>query len=273
MTELFGIPVDKLLVVLLVALAVAVGILGALAIRHPVLVKLGVRNVGRRKGRTALIVVGLMLGTTIIATALTTGDTMSHTTRATAIAALGHTDELVSVKGAEVDLRTDLGATTGVEYFDESVVERIEDRLAATDLVDGVTPAIVEQVGVQAPAQRQTEPRVTLFAAEPARMAGFGTIEGRDGPVSLADLETSQAFLNEDAAEELGVQTGDRVLVFAGGPPLRVTVRDIVGYDGAGTDGGAVLLRSRRRRPYSVARGKPGTSSSRTAATSSPGQR
>ena len=47
--------------------------------------KLGVRNVGRRRGRTALIVVGLMLGTTIIATALTTGDTMSHTIRGAAV--------------------------------------------------------------------------------------------------------------------------------------------------------------------------------------------
>ena len=71
MTKLFGIPVDTLLVVLVIALGVALGIVGLLALRHPVLVKLGVRNVGRRRGRTALIVVGLMLGTTIVATALT----------------------------------------------------------------------------------------------------------------------------------------------------------------------------------------------------------
>ena len=78
MQELFGIPVETLLVVLVVALAAALGVVGVLALRHPVLVKLGVRNIGRRRGRTALIVVGLMLGTTIVATALTTGDTMSH---------------------------------------------------------------------------------------------------------------------------------------------------------------------------------------------------
>ena len=52
-----------------------------LALRNPVLVRLGVRNFGRRRGRTALIVLGLMLGTTIIAAALVTGDTMSHTIR------------------------------------------------------------------------------------------------------------------------------------------------------------------------------------------------
>ena len=52
-----------------------------LAVRNPILVKLGFRNASRRRGRSALIVVGLMLGTTIVAAALTTGDTMSHSIR------------------------------------------------------------------------------------------------------------------------------------------------------------------------------------------------
>jgi len=98
MQKVFGIPVDTLLAVLVVALAIALGTVAVLALRHPILVKLGVRNVGRRRGRTALIVVGLMLGTTIVATALTTGDTMSHTIRGTAVATLGQTDELISAE-------------------------------------------------------------------------------------------------------------------------------------------------------------------------------
>jgi putative ABC transport system permease protein len=242
MTKLFGIPVDTLLVVLVIALGVALGIVGLLALRHPVLVKLGVRNVGRRRGRTSLIVVGLMLGTTIVATALTTGDTMSHTIRGTAVATLGQTDELVSAEGTEISLGTGLGSATGVEYFDESVVARIDRELAGQDLVDGVTPAIIEQVAVQAPEQRQTEPRMTLFAADPARMEGFGVIEGADGPVALADLARSEAFVNADAADELGVRRGDRLLIYAGGPALRVTVKDIVRYEGAGTADSALFL-------------------------------
>ena len=242
MTKLFGIPVDTLLVVLLVALGVALGIIGVLALRHPVLVKLGVRNVGRRRGRTALIVVGLMLGTTIVATALTTGDTMSHTIRGTAVATLGQTDELVSTRGTEVSLGTGLGSATGVEYFDESVVSQIERELAGANLVDGVTPAIIEQIAVQAPLQRQTEPRVTMFAADPQRMDGFGTIEGSEGSVSLGDLGGGEVFLNEDAAEELGVGRGDRLHVFAGGPALQMIVKDVVRYEGAGTSESAFLL-------------------------------
>ena len=89
MNELFGIPLDTLLVILAVALGIAFGILAVLVLRNPVLFRLGVRNIGRRRARTGLIVLGLMLGTTIVAAALVTGDTMSHTIRTTATAALG----------------------------------------------------------------------------------------------------------------------------------------------------------------------------------------
>jgi len=60
--ELFGIPMESLAIVLAALLAAAVGSLVVLALRNRVLLKLGVRNLGRRRARTALIVVGLMLG-------------------------------------------------------------------------------------------------------------------------------------------------------------------------------------------------------------------
>ena len=242
MNELFGIPLDSFLVVVLAGMAAALAVLVVLGLRNRVLVRLGVRNVGRRRGRTALIVVGLMLGTTIVATALTTGDTMSNTIRGTAVASLGEADELVSVRGAEVDLNTGLGSATGVDYFDEAVADRVEAAVAGTDLVDGVTPAIIEQVAVQAPEPRQTEPRVTLFAADPERMDGFGVMAGRDGAVSLADLAGEEVFLNEDAARELNVGRGDRIRIFAGGPAAHAIVRDVVSFQGAGTADSALFL-------------------------------
>jgi putative ABC transport system permease protein len=242
-SELFGIPVGSLLVVLLVAIGVAAGIVALLALRNRVLVRLGVRNVRRRGGRTALIVLGLMLGTTIISAALTTGDTMSHTIRQTAVAALGETDVVVSAKGAASDLPGELGAATGTGYFEEGVAARVEAALAPTGLVDGVAPAIIEEVALQAPAQRQNEPGVSLAGLDPARMDGFGAIERvRGGTVELADLRPGEVFLNRKAAEELRVGAGDQVRIFAGGPPASARVRDVVEYDGAGTADTALLL-------------------------------
>ena len=183
-----------------------------------------------------------MLGTTIVATALTTGDTMSHTIRGMAVRTLGQTDELVSAKGTELSLGTGLGSATGVEYFDEDVVQKVDAAIAGTNLVDGVTPAIIEQIAVQAPEQRQTEPRVTLFAADPERMEGFGPSRGATARSRSTDLAGSEVYLNADAAEELGVAPGDRILLYAGGPRLRVTVKDVVRYEGAGTADSALFL-------------------------------
>jgi len=241
--ELFGIPVGSLLGGLLVALAVAAVAIGVLAIRNPILVKLGVRNVGRRRGRTALIVVGLMLGTAIVAAALTTGDTMSHTIRSTAVAQLGATDEIVSPKGLLDDIPGELGDATGSGWLDQSVVDRVDAAVAGSDLVDGVTPAIGEQVALQSPARRRTEPRVMLFAADPARMDGFAPIERvSGGRVELAALRAGEAYLNADAADELDARPGDGLAVFAGKTRAIVRVRDIVRFDGAATDGPALLM-------------------------------
>jgi putative ABC transport system permease protein len=241
--ELFGIPLGTLLVVLAGAVATALGVVAVLAARHRVLVRLGVRNVGRRRSRTVLIVVGLMLGTAIIAAALTTGDTMSHTIRSEAIGALGNTDELISARGADVEVGTELGSATAVRYVDESAVARVDAALRGSALVDGVAPAIIEPVAVQDPARRQNEPRVTIFATDPARMRGFGTITGSDGrPAPLTELRPGELYLNEHAARELRARRGDRVLVFAGRSPAAMRVRDVVRYHGGGTtDFGALM--------------------------------
>src|SRR6188768_1650614 len=164
MKELFGIPMDTLAVVLAVLIAAIAGALGILALRNRVLLKLGVRSVGRRRARSALIVVGLMLGTTIIAAALATGDTMNSTIRATAIHALGETDEIVSAKGAVEDIPGELGQASGTGFFPQATVDQVASVLARSNLADGVAGGIREEVAVQAPVQRQTEPSVSLFA-------------------------------------------------------------------------------------------------------------
>src|SRR5512133_634920 len=106
MSKLFGIPLDSLAAVLAVILLVAVGAIAALALRHRIFLRLGLRNIPRRPGRSALIVVGLMLGTTLFAAALATGDTMSTTIRSGAVSALGRTHEVVAAKGIGSALAT-----------------------------------------------------------------------------------------------------------------------------------------------------------------------
>jgi putative ABC transport system permease protein len=256
-SKLFGIPVGALAVVLLVALAAALGALAVLALRNRVLLRLGVRNVGRRRGRSALIVAGLMLGTTIITAALVTGDTMSHTIRSTATRALGRTDVAIAAAGAKVELNaSDSGSATGTKYFPQRSYDRIAATLARSSLADAAIPAIVEPVGVLDATSRRTEPQTTLFASDPARMRGFATIRTDHGrAVTLSELRSGEVFINTKSAEQLDARAGDVVRVFAGGSLLTARVRAIVRYDGAGSAKSTLML------PLAAAQqllGKPG---------------
>jgi putative ABC transport system permease protein len=241
MNELFGIPTGALATALGLILAAGLGVVGLLAVRNPVFLKLGVRNIPRRRGRSALIVAGLMLGTAIIAAALATGDTMSHTIRSSVLTSLGETDVLVSEKGTDVESIA-IGESTQIGYFPYASYHAVRNAVADSPLIDGVAPAIFETVAVQDMTTRQSEPRLTLFASEPEALAdAFGEIRTGGKAVSLADLAANEVYLNADAAEELAARPGDDLLVLAGKRVEPFRVRAIVELDGAGTDGAAVL--------------------------------
>jgi putative ABC transport system permease protein len=237
MQEFFGIPMGPFATVLAVLLGVLVAGIAALGLRNRVFLRLGVRNVRRRRARTSLIVLGLMLGTTIIAAALASGDTMTHTIRSSALQTYGATDVLVATKGSS------LGSAPGDDYFSQDVVPTITRELLRSDHFDGVAPAVVETVSVQAPRTLQSEPRVSLFGTVGPNIAAFAPIEPLNGgpPARLEDLGANEVFVNEDAADELGVRAGDIVRVFAA-EAAAMTVRDVVRFDGTGTDGAAVIL-------------------------------
>lgn len=241
MDRLAGIPVGGLAVALAVILVAVAVTLGVLAVRNRAFVRLASRNVTRRRGRSALIVGGLMLATAIISSSLATGDTMARTVRSSALRSLGDTDETVVVAGAELSPLLQAEETTRSGWFDEGVADDVRDAVAGSGLVDGVTPAVAEPVAVQNVSERRSEPRVTLFGADPESMRGFGEISGPDGPATLGQLRPGEVFVNGDAADDLGAGPGDRLTLYGGPGPTEVRVRDVVSYDGAGTDGAAVL--------------------------------
>jgi putative ABC transport system permease protein len=254
MSKLFGVPVASLALVLGALLVVALAVIGSFAVRHRIVLRLGLRNMSRRRGRAALIVAGLMLGTAIITAALATGDTMSHTIRSVTISALGRTDEVIAAKGIGAAFSTQ-SAGTGSRYFPQRYVARVAKATEGTGLVAGVEPAIVEPVAVQDLTSRQTESRVTLFASDPARMGAFGAIRSGSTPVSLGDLRPGEIYLNAKGAEKLAAKAGDRLRVLAGTRRATVRVRAVVRYAGAAAVDAGVML------PLGAAQkllGKPG---------------
>src|SRR5262249_34827530 len=207
--------------------------------------RLGVRNAGGRRGRSALIVTGLMLGTAIIAAALATGDTMSQTIRSAAITALGRTDELVAAKGIGAALATDTSGAfgaTGTRYFPQSYADTIARAARASGLVAAVAPVIFETVAVRDVTSRQNEPRVMLFASDPARVHGCGGIGSGGNTVALASWRPGEIYLTAKAAEKLGARAGDPIRILAGGAVSPARVRAVVRYEGGATAESGLLL-------------------------------
>lgn len=243
MERLFGLPTGDLAAAVTAVVLVLLALLGVLAVRNRVLLRLGLRNATRRPGRTALIVAGLMLGTAIVSSALATGDIVAASIRSAALESLGRTDEIVAVRGADVNVETRLAEAPRTAYLDAAAAADVAAALARDGLADGVTAAIVEPVAVTDTTSRRSEPRVTMFAPDPRRMAGFGELRDvRGGTVTLAALREGEVYLDDEAAAELDARPGDRLWVFVLGRTVPATVRAVVRFDGAQTDGAALLL-------------------------------
>jgi putative ABC transport system permease protein len=240
--ELFGIPMSTLTVVLPVVLAVVFAVVAGLAVRNPVLVKMSWRYAVRRKGRTALIVVGLMLGTAMVTAALSTGDTMTYTIRSEVLSGLGNIDEVISSQ-EESDIEI-TGESAELQYIDEADFLEVHNAFMETGLVDAVAPAIAETVGVQDVTTQQTEPRVFLTAIDPHYGEEFVDARDEDGSkATLSGLGPGDVYLNKDGADELGANAGDVLVVFAGAEGQEFRVKAIVTGDGTSSTVAAVLMR------------------------------
>ena len=97
MNEIFGVPMNSIMAVLLVMLGICLLVIGWIAWRRTLLFKMGLRNVPRRPAQTVLVIVGLMLSTLIIAAAFGTGDTIDNSVTSLTYKTLGPIDELVLV--------------------------------------------------------------------------------------------------------------------------------------------------------------------------------
>ena len=94
MQKVFGLPATELAIGMTIILVLILLVISIGAGRRFILVKMGTRNITRRKGQSALIVIGLMLSSAIIATSLGIGDTVRYSVRSVALDFLGPTDEI-----------------------------------------------------------------------------------------------------------------------------------------------------------------------------------
>src|SRR5215470_11588003 len=156
MRSFFGISQDALLVGIGLLVVAIVLVLALAAWRNPLLPRLAWRNLPRRPGFAVLITLGLTIGTVILSSAFTTGDTMSQSVRTVVAGVLGTADEVLFIPSPTQRSGWDLAQSiasgsllTGVvSYFPESDIEPVRHLLRDDSRVAAVLPIILEQVPI-----------------------------------------------------------------------------------------------------------------------------
>ena len=224
MDDIFGIPMAGIMVTLLALLSLCLLAVAWVAWRRPVIIKLGVRNIPRRKAQTILVVVGLMLSTLIVSSALGVGDTIDHSVTADVYDNLGHVDELV-VASQNGDATVDLVAEGSFAASELAIVETAVQGDAG---VDGVMPLLDARASVTNPAKQLAEPNVILSGLDPTRLDAFGGLRGTDGKaIDLATVGADGVVVGAALAEEIGATVGDRLTVYYAETPVERTVAAI----------------------------------------------
>jgi putative ABC transport system permease protein len=242
MQELFGIPMMNIMVVMLALLFACLAVIAFIAWRRPVIFKLGIRNIPRRKAQTVLIVVGLMLSTLIIAAAFGTGDTLNHSVSAVVYEQLGPVDEIV-VASSDGDGEGEVESII-TQTIPDSAMDTVRELTADRDDVDAiggilVAPAPAVNIAENDPQQItsfdqitdiavQSEPAVMVAGLDTESFEALGGVTDLDGNrVDFGAFSDTEVLLSETGAEKLNARVGDHLVVMFNNQPAVLTVAAI----------------------------------------------
>jgi putative ABC transport system permease protein len=190
-------------------------IVGILALRNSSLRKMSARNLGRRKGNTIIVIVGLLVGTAIITSSFVMGDTMGFVFENAINEQLGEIDELVHTRGGNQSSNE-----TGLcSYFNPSFYDDLADARALGQLpsVDGLLPIVYETMPIVNFASNLTEPMGNLFGVEPRSSQELDTL--RDLAGNIVDEEEvfshpGDIIINKRLAESIEAEEGSFIWIF-----------------------------------------------------------
>ena len=207
--------VSSLVVPIVVVAVVSLPFLWTL-VADPITRHLALRYPRRRPTEALLIIIGSLLGTSIITGSLIVGDTFDRSIRAIAYEQLGPIDELVTVSGLD----------EGVALV--SRVGTLDSIPGSDGVLDGVLAITTTQVSVIGD---RVQPRAQLLEVDFEAARTFG-----DDPAIVGLTGTTpapgEAVITTDLAEKTDVVTGDRITVYVYGQPAELVVVDVVERSG-----------------------------------------
>jgi len=197
-------------------MALCVFDIGLSQLRNRVIFKIGIRNIYRRKGYTAIVISGLMIGTVIISASLIIGDTMENMITSINYDIYHEVDEALYYYDSDYTLA----------YVSEADFEELKAEIEKIDNVDAVGGEIHESVAVRDVTSGQSEPSIRLLGYDTSTPE-FGKyyVDGKAVPF---DIEEGEVYLNDASQDALDASAGDRLVVFTASGEQNLTVRAIL---------------------------------------------
>jgi len=189
-----------LLVLILFVVALVTIYLG---FRHRLAFRIAIRNVRRGRARTALLIAGLLVGTTIISGSLIVGDTVQTLTYHYVYLGAGYVDESIAARSA----------TGGAAYYPYSVYDDVVNLTAGSSQIAGITPMIVDAASVYDRSSGVPETDLNLIGVNGNQSTHLGAFVADNG-TTIAGPAPGSVLLDDQAASALNASAGDSVIVY-----------------------------------------------------------
>lgn len=219
MNELFGVSMTIIASVCVALAGLILVAIGYIAWRNPVMFKLGLRNIPRRRAQTALIIIGLMLSTLIMSAAFGTGDTLTSSVSSQVYGILGQTDEYINWDAENNPAPRD------AQVIPLATVDAWKEQLAGDPNIEAVVPFQRETLPIVNTRTRLNEPSARIVAFRKEDAAALGGLRDLEG--APIELSGNAIAVNRDLAEQIDARVGDVVLLFYEGTPVEFTVAAI----------------------------------------------
>lgn len=212
---------DPLVTLLMILLIIVVLFIFVSAIRNKIIFKMGIRNIGRRKGSTLIMIIGLMIGTAIIMASLTIGDTMQNMVDRVVVDALGEVDLVVY----------DTSPESSPIYLPYDDYTALREDILAIPHVEGVSGEFSQALPVVCYQTRQSEPSIYIMGVNGSELSGFGDLEVNGRSIDF-DLGPDEVYLNEIAADNLNARAGYSIQIISTLGPQQFTIKEVVDSKG-----------------------------------------
>ncbi|HYB77485.1 MAG TPA: FtsX-like permease family protein, partial [Thermoplasmata archaeon] len=200
---------------LLILIGVALATL-LLASRHRLAFRIAMRNVRRGRGRTVLLIAGLLVGTTIVSGSLIVGDTVQQLVYHYTYIGAGYVDESI----------TGTSSSGGLAYYPYSVYTQVSNAVSGYSSIVGVTPEIIDGAAVLDRTTGTPETALNLIGVNGNQSAALGTFVADNG-TSIAGPLPGEVLLDDQTASTLNASAGDSVVVY-GQAAVELTVQAVV---------------------------------------------